>query len=200
MRNIIYEAKLGDSVQNSIKESLYISRIEETKVQFYFNNQTIIVDYLKDTEESVYLRWQKENERKAVEYKKTDEYIERQKKMEEESVQFNNEMKSLLKNKPKKINRRFILWLKDFTEKANHVSVFFDKQEVLNYLESLGFKNSEYVGYKGEWTTEKLIKYTVGQIISCLHSFGSPHPITIQFCDDILKRKDFDTNNVNFVF
>lgn len=87
-------------------------------------------------------------------------------------------------------NENLLKWLIDFTQKADHVGITFDKEYVLDELRKLGFEDNMWVGYKGEWTEAHKIEYLVGQVINCINTFGQPHPVTITFCEKILNGEE----------
>ena len=79
-------------------------------------------------------------------------------------------IEALLNDFPSKVNKDFIIWLKSFCETSDNIGVTFDKDTVIKKLYDLGFKNNDYVGFKGKmdssninslycWTSYQLYNY-----------------------------------------
>jgi hypothetical protein len=193
MENYKLDIFPGTSIYEAAETGISVSKQKKQNVEFNFNGILVVIDGQKDTKESVVSEWKRSQEEKAEAYRKTDEYKERELARKKELESNQDIMDSLMDNFPDIVDRTFVQWLKDFSEKADYVGVTYDKNLVLKKLERMNFEENAYVGYKEEFTTEILIKYTVGQVISCINNFGTPHPITSKFCDDILARDDLDS-------
>lgn len=190
MDKIEYKASIGDSIYNAIDKSLLISKDKNNIVFFVFNGIDMEVDYKNDNKDSLIKKWKIKNEKKINKYKESNEYKTKEKQKDIELKKNQLKIDELLNDFPSKVNKDFIIWLKSFCEVSDHIGVTFDKDYVIKNLYDLGFKNNDYVGFKGEWTSQILTAYTVGQVINCIMTFGVPHPISVKFCDDILEMKD----------
>lgn len=190
METIEYNVSIGDSIYNAIDQSLLISKDKNKVVFFVFNDISMDVDYQNDNKDSLIKKWKTKNEKRFSKYKESNEYKTKEKQKDIELKNNQLKIEALLNDFPSKVNKDFIIWLKSFCETSDNIGVTFDKDTVIKKLYDLGFKNNDYVGFKGKWTPQTLTAYTVGQVINCIMTFGVPHPISVKFCNDILEMKD----------
>ena len=193
-----YEASCGEHIKEAIKGALKMSSSKGLDVEFDFNGITLRVNAINDSPDSILAMWNQKNDERSKKYRESEDFKELEKTRKIELDENQLKIDKLMSLFPKNDHYKIIVWLKDFSVYADYIGVTYDKELVLSKLKSFGFKSNDLVGYKGEWSSEQLVQYTVGQVINCMEKFGSPHPITSKFCDDILKRDDFRAEEVLF--
>lgn len=198
MTVLIYEALCGDHISDAIKGALKMSSSKGLDVEFDFNGIKLCVNATKDSHDSALAMWQQKSDERSKKYRNSEEFKESEKARKIELDENQLKMNKLMSLFPKNDHYKIIVWLKDFAIVADYVGVTYDRDLVISKLKSFGFKSNDFVGYKGEWNSEQLVKYTVGQVLACIEKFGTPHPITTKFCDDILKMDGFKLEEVDF--
>lgn len=192
----IYEPMAGEDIRTSIKNAGELACIKEVPVKFKFNGVEMVISEFQTEEEMNYpsrvayflnvYKW-KLDERNKV-YRESDEYKkqeqERKERQETTQEKLNDHVSAL---EVINTNKDLLLWLKEFTILADTVGVTYDKEYVLIHLDTFGFEENAYVGYEGEWTFIKSIRWLFGQVINCINRFGCPHQVTIYKCDELLK-------------
>lgn len=83
-----------------------------------------------------------------------------------------------------------MVWMKEFAQLAYNIyspeSAF---QTVYKKLKSLGYKAGEACGLEQSAYKQRPImaRYVIGQVMYCIASGRSPHPLTIKFVDDYFR-------------
>lgn len=185
--NIEYVTGAGEDITTAIKNSLKLSKRYDTETWFNFNDIIVKTNHKSDTPDSIYSEWKVRCELRSAKYTKSAEYQIKQDRIKNELLIKQSKLDSLVSNLNVHMeNVTLLRWLISFTECADHCGTTYDKEQVLEIFNRMGFKEHMWVGYLGEWTTSHEIEYVVGQVINCINQMGSPHPVTVTFCEKIL--------------
>lgn len=187
MTKIQYTPSIGEDISTTITNSLSLSKIKNTTVEFTFNGIILQVDSLTDDHESVLNLWKVACKQRSDDYNNSEEGKAAKIKREEDLLNAQNSLDKLIpKLTPTISNKNLLEWLVEFTKLADYVGTTYDKVYVLAQLNLLGFEESMWVGHKGEWSLAHRTEYVVGQVITCILKMGAPHPMTIKFCEELL--------------
>ena len=182
-----YTPDLGESITKAIKNSLTLSKKLGLTTSFKFNGLVMYTTHPIDILEDKLVEWETVCKERQEAYEQTDSYKEKEDSREMERISIQEEMDLLVPELCDTIsNENLLKWLIEFTNKADHVGITFDKEYVLSELYKLGFEENMWIGYDGEWTEDHSIEYVVGQVINCINTFGIPHTMTVIFCEKIL--------------
>lgn len=188
----VYIPDCGEDITTAIKNSLDLSKKLGLTTSFTFNGIEMKTTYPIDTEEDLLIGWEGMCSKRQSDYEQTEVYKSAKVNEELERVSVQEDMDSLVPELNQSIeNEDLLKWLIDFTNKAGHIGITYDKDYVLDELRKLGFEDNMWVGHKGEWTEAHNIEYVVGQVINCINTFGQPHPVTVTFCEKILNGEGF---------
>ena len=89
-----------------------------------------------------------------------------------------------------------IPWLVDFSKAADNIDVVFDKQALVEKLESFGYVANMHVIHDenkdaaDNWDRKTLGEYIVGQAINCLKHKMPPHPVIEKFAKEFMEHPD----------
>ena len=191
-----YEPNLGESINECIENSLQLStRLASFKkhsaVEFKFNGLYMVVDASVGDSEYYLKEWQVMCKERSEAYKDTTEYKEQQLLRDSETMCKQEQLdKHIIKLQDCFHTNHhpldFAKWLRTFSELTDHTGVTYDKNVVLDKFTLLGYKENEYVGWKGWWSAEVSVKYITGQFINCLNNIGLIHPVAITMCDKVI--------------
>lgn len=194
-----YVPDLGESIEEAIKNALAISikaagHYLPSAVTFTFNGTEMVVDAMENNKEYYMKVWKDKCKERDEAYKASKEYKIAKQKQEERTATLQGEMdvhieQLCLVSYGTTTPLYFVSWLKRFVELSDNMNVTYSKEIVLNKLNSLGYKENEYVGWEGEWTTEISVKYITGQVINCIHKIGLIPPVAISMCEKVLENK-----------
>lgn len=191
----IYEPMVGERIDETIKMALsysYYSYSGSEDVQFTFNGLSIVVNASVGNESYYSDKWDTLCKERSIAYKNSPEYKSYQEERLLDIKTNQNEMDKLILNLQDNFHTYHNVldlarWLKRFAELSDNVDVSYNKSIILHKLEQLGYKENEYVGYKGEWDTITSIRYIAGQVINCLESMGLIPPVAATMLDKVLK-------------
>lgn len=186
MDKLKYEPTIGESIDNCITKCLELSCEHNSTVEFTFNG--IDMEVLYPAKKEHYLKlWKYLCMRRSMQYKKSEEGKLAEQKQKQKLTHKQNKLDKLVSELSVSFTTKELLeWLIDFTKVTDYCGTTYDKTRVLDVLGKLGFKEDAWVGYKGVFLVTQEIEWVVGQVISCINTFGSPHPMIASKCEELL--------------
>lgn len=185
-----YIPMCGEPIEEAIINSLKLSFKNYTTVTFKFNGIVMEIDYWSSkTYEYYFGVWKAKCKERSDSYKASLEAKSTKVKQDNKLSMLQEELDVTIGRMPLEHGEgllNFVGWLKRFVELTDRVGITYNKDFVLKGLAKLGYKENDYVGYDGEWTTEISVKYITGQIINCLNTIGLIPPVAITMCDKVL--------------
>lgn len=176
---ITYKGKIGEKVSTAAQNAIELAEKHNRKVKLTFNGVNMTVNKRLSVKHVVGT-YMKMYESRIEKYKKTPEGLRREKEKEDQRKSDQATVNRLMKNPPKS-KFEAMRWIHEFVPAADNINVRYDLDEVLHFLSSLGFNESQHVGRPElrNKTASRLVmaEYVAGQVMYMLREVGACHPI-----------------------
>lgn len=176
----------GDSIQNACDEAIELAQNKSQMVYFSFNGVDLKVSGSSSKDELVQY-FHDELARKSEEYRNSEQYQIDQKRQEERLASLQKKTNELIAEL-KTLSRdddSIVKWIGAFAEVNDHMDLVYDRAEIINILESAGYKANAEVGNNAVKNDPSVFaRWLIGQAIDNLARNMPIHPMATKFSND----------------
>lgn len=184
-----YTPTAGMHIKAACAEACKIADADNEDVGFSFNGIDLVAtpstgpDVLAE-------EWERISDERAEAYRNSPEGRAEAARRAEEIAFKKSHVKALVDGLPEVLRGGGMAvlmgWLEEFTCVADDVGIGLDHAELQNMFIAAGYVTGYGVGNPPEWfnTSDRLGRYIVGQVMSCLQSKMPPHPMTVSFISE----------------
>lgn len=183
---IVYEPYAGTTIKRAFADALAMAWKKNRVVRMSFNGLVFKV-HKRLSVHHLMNQWKARTHAAHLRYTASPEYKAEKERRRLEIIEKQEVADGLLEKLPNIINDldSLMLWIKEFAFVADDIGVRFSSASLYDQLRAAGYKAGENVGRSNEWfnTRERVGRYVVGQVLSCLADNYPPHPICRKFVE-----------------
>ena len=189
MQTIKMETTCGQHINEAILRALNMTS-PNRNVTFSFNGVDVDVAW-EDSVESVLEQFDRKLDARQEAYINSQAYKDYKAKREIEIAEKNEKLAKILNSLHEGVDDAALVNLiGEFSVIADDSGC--DKvysENLAKFLKDLGFVSGACLGDERVATDQKVFRmWLFGQVLSCIESFGSPHPIAKKFCDEYIAK------------